>query len=97
MNDDGKLLYEKKKLNYYSHGTFNFRMCCIVILQWYERVEEVKEETELYNMIMNEEFQELEIKEKGNCPQAVQIMILADNQLVILTMDGVYYLLEKIQ
>ena len=46
---------------------------------------------------MNEEFQELEIKEKGNCPQAVQIMILADNQLVILTMDGVYYLLEKIQ
>ena len=46
---------------------------------------------------MNEEFQELEIKEKGNCPQAVQIMISADNQLVILTMDGAYYLLEKIQ
>lgn len=59
--------------------------------------ESVKEDTELYNMIMNEEFQELEIKGKGNCPQAVQIMISADNQLVILTMDGAYYLLEKIQ
>ena len=63
----------------------------------YYVTESVKEETELYNMIMNEEFQELEIKGKGNCPQAVQIMISADNQLVILTMDGAYYLLEKIQ
>ena len=57
--------------------------------------ESVKEETELYNMIMNEEFQELEIK--GNYPSAVQIMVSSDNQLVILTMDGAYYLLEKIQ
>ena len=63
----------------------------------YYVTESVKEETELYNMIMNEEFQELEIKGKGNCTQAVQIMISADNQLVILTMDGAYYLLEKIQ
>ena len=56
---------------------------------------------ELYDWILNyDEFQDLEIRGtrdgiKGKSP-AVNIMISSDKQFVILTMDCVFYLLEKI-
>ncbi len=63
--------------------------------------EEIKDEPELYNLILNEVFYDLEIRGttrdgKWNCSPAVQIMISSDKQLVILTMDGAFYLLERV-
>lgn len=61
----------------------------------------VKEDPELYDWILNyDELQDLEIRGtrdgiKGKSP-AVNIMISSDKQFVILTMDCVFYLLEKI-
>lgn len=66
----------------------------------YNMNETIKEDSELYDMIVNDELQDLEIKGirdgKGNCSSAVQIMISSNRKLIILTMDGVYYLLEKV-
>ena len=67
----------------------------------YNVSEDVKEDPELYDWILNyDEFQDLEIRGtrdgiKGKSP-AVNIMISSDKQFVILTMDCVFYLLEKI-
>ena len=67
----------------------------------YNVSEAIKEDPELYDWILNyDEFQDLEIRGtrdgiKGKSP-AVDIMISSDKQFVILTMDCVFYLLEKI-
>lgn len=64
----------------------------------YDMNESIKEEPELYDMIVNDELQDLEIKDrKRNCYPAVRIMISSNKKLIILTMDGAFYLLEKVQ
>lgn len=67
----------------------------------YSENEALKEDPELYKMVRDEELQDLEIigirDGRRNYPPPVQIMISNNRQLIILTMDGAYYLLEKIQ
>ena len=80
----------------------SYEVSPIIDRNWiYNISEAVKEDPELYDWILNyDEFQDLEIrgtrdgiKEKS---PAVNIMISSDKQFVILTMDCVFYLLEKI-
>lgn len=67
----------------------------------YSENEALKEDPELYKMVRDEELQDLEIigirDGRRNYPPAVDIMISNNRQLIILTMDGAFYLLEKIQ
>ena len=70
-------------------------------LIYYNVKEAIKEDPELYDWILNyNEFQNLEIRGTRDGikrqPPAVNIMISSDKQFVILTMDCVFYLLEKI-
>jgi len=62
--------------------------------------EAIKEEQELYEMVRDELFYDLEIRGisegRWNYPPDVQIMISGNRQLVILTMDGAFYLLERV-
>lgn len=62
----------------------------------YNIKESIKEEPELYDMIVNDELQDLEIRDgiNGKSP-AVQIMLSSNKQQIILTMDGAFYLLKK--
>ena len=80
----------------------SYEVSPIIDRNWiYNISEAVKEDPELYDWILNyDEFQDLEIRGtrdgiKGKSP-AVNIMISSDKQFVILTMDCVFYLLEKI-
>ena len=62
--------------------------------------ESIKEDSELYDMIVNDELQEVKIRGKrdgiNGKPPAVEIMISSNKQLIILTMDGAFYLLKEV-
>lgn len=69
-------------------------------LIYYNVKEAIKEDSELYDWILNYgEFQDLEIRGTRDGikrqPPAVNIMISGNTQFVILTMDCAFYLLEK--
>ena len=80
----------------------SYEVSPIIDRNWiYNISEAVKEDSELYDWILNyDEFQDLEIRGtrdgiKGKSP-AVDIMLSSDKQFVILYMDCTFYLLEKI-
>lgn len=62
--------------------------------------EAIKEDPELYNMVLDDTHQTLEISGtkagKMKCQPVVQIEI-CNRKLVILTMEGAFYLLERVQ